>query len=51
MEFNSGFKGLITVRMKVLQNWRLVKFPKRTDCWCAFSWNIYNENDHFIRCM
>jgi hypothetical protein len=31
---------IVTVRMKVLQNERLVTFSKRTGCWCAFSWSI-----------
>jgi len=28
---------LVTVRMKVLQNGRLVRFSNTTDCWCMFS--------------
>jgi len=31
---------LVTVRMEALQNGRLVRFAKRTDCWCAFSWSV-----------
>jgi hypothetical protein len=41
---------LVTVCMRVLQNGRLVRFSKRTDFWCAFSWSICNQNGHFIRC-
>jgi len=37
---------LVTVRMKELQNWRLVRFSKRTDFWCAFRWSICNQNGH-----
>jgi hypothetical protein len=33
--------------MKILQNGRLVRFSKRTDCWCVFSWNMYNQNGQF----
>ena len=40
----------ITVHMKVPQNGRLVRFLKRT-VWCMFSWNICNQNGHFIGCM
>jgi hypothetical protein len=25
--------------MIVLQNGRVLKFSKRTDCWCMFSWS------------
>jgi hypothetical protein len=28
---------LVTLCMKVLQNGRLLKFSRRTDCWCSFS--------------
>jgi len=42
---------LVAVCMKVLQNGRLVRFSKRTYCWCAFSWSICNQYGHFIRCM
>jgi len=42
---------LVTVGMKALQNGRLLIFSKRTDCWCAFSWSICNQNGHFIRCI
>ena len=24
---------------------------QRGHCWCAFSWSICNQNDHFIRCI
>ena len=37
---------LVTVCMKVLQNGRLLRFSKRSDCWCTFSWNICNQNGH-----
>jgi len=40
---------LVTVCMRVLQNGRCVRFSKVTDCWCAFSWSICNQNDNFIR--
>jgi len=42
---------LVTVRLKVLQNGRLVIFSKRADCWCALSWIICNQNDRFIKCI
>ena len=42
---------LVTVCMKVLTNGRLLRFSKRTDCWCAFSCSICNQNSHFIRCI
>jgi hypothetical protein len=32
--------------MKELQNWRHVRFSKRTDYWCAFRWSICNQNGH-----
>ena len=28
---------LVTFRMKVLQNGRLVRFSKRADCWCELA--------------
>ena len=34
---------LVTVLMKMLQNGRLVRFSKRTDFWCAFSWIIVTK--------
>jgi hypothetical protein len=34
---------LVTVRVKVLQNGRVVRFSKRTDCWRAFSCSICNQ--------
>ena len=34
---------LVTVRVKELQNGRLVRLSKRTDCWCAFGCNICNQ--------
>ena len=37
--------------MKVLQNGRLLRFSKRTDCWFVFSWSIYNQIALFIRCI
>ena len=42
---------LVTVSMEVLQNGRLLRFSKRSHCWCTFSWNICNQNGHFIRCI
>ena len=42
---------LVTVHMKVPQNGRLVALSKRTDCWCAFSWSVCNQIEHFIRCV
>ena len=39
---------LITVLTKVLQNGRRVRFSKRTDFWCAFSWSISNKNSQFF---
>jgi hypothetical protein len=42
---------VVTVHLKVLQNERLVRFSKRTDCWCAFSWSISSQNGHFIKCI
>ena len=42
---------LVAVCMKVQQNGRLVRFSRRTYCWCAFSWNICNQYGHFVRCM
>ena len=36
---------------KVLQNGKLVRFSKRTNCWCAFSWRNSNQIGHFIRCI
>jgi len=36
---------------EVLQNGIVVRFSKRTDCWCAFSWSICNQNGHFIKCI
>jgi len=37
--------------MEVLQKGRLVRFAKRTDCRCAFSCSVSNQNGHFIRCI
>ena len=34
--------------MKVLQNERLARFSKRTDCWCTFNWSICNNNSHLF---
>ena len=34
--------------MKVLQNGRLARFSKRTDCWCTFNWSICNHNRHLL---
>jgi len=39
---------LVTVRMKALQSGGLVRFPKRTDCWCTYSRCICNRKGHFI---
>jgi hypothetical protein len=35
--------------MKALQNLRLVRHSKTTDCRCAFSWNACNKKVHFTR--
>jgi hypothetical protein len=40
---------LVTLRMEVLQNGRLVRFSKQTECWWAFSCSICNQNGHNIR--
>ena len=37
--------------MKVLQNGIVVRFSKMTCCWCAFSWDICNQNGHFMKCI
>ena len=42
---------LVTLSVKVLHNGRLLRFSKRTVCWCTFSWGICNQNGHFIRCI
>jgi len=42
--------SLVTDYMKILQNGKLVTFSKGTNCWCAFSWSICNQNRHFVRC-
>jgi len=42
---------LVTIHMKVQQNGKLVRFSKKTDCWCVFSWSICYQNGHFIRCI
>ena len=42
---------LVTVCMKVLQNGRVFRFSKRTDCGCTFSWSTCSQNGHFIRCI
>jgi len=34
---------------KVLQNGRLIRFSKRTECWCPFSWSVCNQNGHSLR--
>ena len=41
----------VAFRMKVLQNGRLVRFWRRTNYWCAFSWSICNQIGQFIRCI
>jgi len=42
---------LVTVLVKVLQNWRLVICSKRTDCCYAFSRSICNQNGHSVLCI
>jgi hypothetical protein len=42
---------LLTVHIKVLQNGRPVRFSKRMNCWCMFSWSICKQNVNFIRCI
>ena len=42
---------LVTVRTKVPQNGRLVRFSKPTDCWCGFSWSICKQNGHCVGCI
>jgi hypothetical protein len=42
---------LVTVRTKVLQNARLVRFLNTTDCRCMFSWSVCTQNGCFIRCI
>jgi len=39
---------LVTVRMKALESGGLVRFLKRTVCWCTYSWCICNRKGHFI---
>ena len=34
---------VVTVGMKGLQNGRLVRFAKRTDCWCAFRCSVRDQ--------
>jgi len=34
--------------MKVLQNGRLIRFSKKTDCLCTFSWSICDQNSHLL---
>jgi len=34
---------LVTVCVRVLQNGRLLRFSKRSYCWCMFSWSICNK--------
>jgi hypothetical protein len=31
--------------------WESCQILKRTNCWCVFSWSIYNQNGHFIQCI
>jgi hypothetical protein len=33
----------VTVRVKESENWRLVRFWKRTDRWCSFSWSVCDK--------
>jgi len=42
---------LVTVRMKGLQNGRLVRFSKRTNIFCVFSWSVCNQRGHFTVCI
>jgi hypothetical protein len=42
---------LVTVLMKVLHKRRGVRFSKRTNCWCAFSCSICNQNGQLIGCI
>jgi len=42
---------LVTVCMEVLQNGRLIRLSKKSDCWCTFSWSFCNQNSHFMRCI
>jgi transposase len=37
--------------MKELQNGRLVRFSKKTDCWCAFNLNISNKKGPVCFCV
>jgi hypothetical protein len=41
----------VTFHVKESENWRLLRFWRRTDCWCTFSWSIYDKNCHIIRCI
>jgi hypothetical protein len=40
----------MTVRVKELENMRLIWFWKRTVRWCAFSWSICDENCQISMC-
>ena len=42
---------LLTIRMKILQSARFVRFSTWTDFWYAFNWSISNLNDLFIKCI
>jgi hypothetical protein len=37
--------------VKESENGRLVRFSKRAERWCAFSWSNYDKNCHIIRCI
>jgi hypothetical protein len=41
----------MTVRVKESESGRLVRFWKRTDRRCAFSWSVCDENCNFIGCI
>jgi hypothetical protein len=41
----------VIVHVKESENGRLVRFWKRSDRWCAFSWSICDKNCHIIGCI
>jgi hypothetical protein len=41
----------VTAHVKESENRRLVRFSKRTDRWCAFSWSICDKNCHIYSCI
>jgi hypothetical protein len=51
--FMSAHKWLfwVILRLKYMKKLRLVRFWKRIDRWCAFSYNICDKNFHIIRCI